>query len=156
MPAQQLPDLADALLTAVVSAAGEHAIDLPNRRYVSPGLVAIDCEQVAVQTPRVFRGLPNEQYASIDRAGDTFAAEFTVWLVRCTPVPGNNGQAPSAEALTANAEEILRDGWLLTKGMLPNLRTVADACSSLSIGQAVGYGPEAGYAGWSLGLIVGL
>lgn len=151
--------LAAELLAAVVDAAADHTPDpivLPERRFVSNGEVAFDCPQVAVQTPRVFRGLAGQPFSDVVRAGDVFTAEYTIWLTRKVPTFDQQGNPPSGDKIQQSAQTILDDGWLLTIGLLPKLKVVAESCMSLAIGDCVGVGPEGGHGGWQLTVHAGL
>jgi hypothetical protein len=96
------------------SAAG---IELPARRVITVGSVAVDDELLAVMFGGVYTGLPgNEQNTPVSNRGEGFVprtAVFNVELWRYVPALTGSGQAPSPEIETAAAEKTTDDAWHL-------------------------------------------
>lgn len=98
---------ADKMLDYVLSAALTAGIELPPRQLITAGQAVYDCEQVSVTMSVVITGLP----ASAVPGGTSIGACPPVWseiveiaIVRCCPVPFDNGSPPTPEALTAHAQ----------------------------------------------------
>jgi hypothetical protein len=96
------------------SAAG---IELPARRVITVGSVAVDDELLAVMFGGVYTGLPgNEQNTPVSNRGEGFVprtAVFNIELWRYVPALTGSGQAPSPEIETAAAEKTTDDAWHL-------------------------------------------
>lgn len=156
MAADAIYVLAEALRTAVEQAAATDGVTLPDRRIVAEGEVAFDCPQLAVQLPRVYRGLAAVEYADVNDKGHPFTCEFVLWLTRCAAPLRDDGLPPAAASIEASARDLLIDAHVLTVALVPELRDVAGRCTSLATGNLLGVGPEGGHTGWQLTVQVGL
>ena len=155
-PAARLATLAHDLLDAIEQGADTHDVELPARRFVSTGALAWDCPLLAVTTPTITRGRPGRDSANVNRESDTFVVTYEVLLLRYVPIPDDDGNPPHVDALLASADELLRDGWLLTVGIAGALRTIEQSCTALAQTSTTAVGPEGGLAGWSSSLQVAL
>lgn len=147
-------DIATQALDAVVSRFAAEAVALPDRRYVTAGEVALDCDQVVVEIVRVFTGLPGGEITEPVSCAVPRSAEMNIWLIRCVPGMSEDGSAPSASALSDSGEELLTDGWILTWGLLQEYRdgNFLSQCDKLVIGNLTSVGPEGGFGGWALNI----
>lgn len=96
------------------SAAG---IELPARRVITVGSVAVDEALLAIMFGGVYTGPPgNELNSPISNRGEGYVprtAVFNVELWRFIPALTASGQAPSASVETAAAEAVTDDAWHL-------------------------------------------
>lgn len=103
-----------ATIEAQFSAAG---IELPARRVITVGSVAVDDELLAVMFGGVYTGPPgNELNSPISNRAGGFVprtASFNIELWRYIPALTSTGQAPSAAIETAAAEAVTDDSWCL-------------------------------------------
>jgi hypothetical protein len=155
-PLGRLFEIADYLLGAVADAADEHSHPLPDRRQVGEGTLAWDCPMVSVNLVSIFRGQPGGELQAPLRASDTWTAELGVWIIRCATMPNDQGDLPSAEAVTASAGPLLRDAVLLSAGIMPALFELSRTCTAVAVRRVFPQGPEGGLAGHLLGLEVTL
>lgn len=102
-------------LQSIVNVYDHARVPLPDRRYVSYGAVAADCEQLTVQLGQVYPGTPGSDPNVVQRCDGPRTAVLVVQLFRKAPTAsGPRGQgAPTPEALTAMALASARDSWLL-------------------------------------------
>lgn len=152
----RLSSLADELLDALVDAADELGIELPQRKVVADGAVAWDCPLVAVALPTITRGVPGQELVARNLPSDSYVAEYGLWLLRPVPMPGDDGSPPPAAKVSASGHQLMDDGYLLTVGMRTRLRTIGQACTALAQGTTSAQGPEGGLAGWSSTVRVGV
>lgn len=145
------------LLAAVVDYFADESVDLPERRYVTIGTPALDCEQVTVSVPQLFSGLPGASYVGPVQHGTTSSIEFAVSVVRCALTQDDNGNPPTVEDLQAEAQAFLADADTLRAAMfIANKNGVFGSCNDLVIAECVALGPEGAFAGWRQVLRVGL
>lgn len=133
------------------------SVDLPDRRYVSDGQPAWDCEQCVVYVERVFPGLSDmELPQAIDPAG-VRSARLWVEVVRCTPTLDDAPTYPSPTEIESNAMLVLADS-VLTWQAIRVAQQAGDlgACHSLVLDDWQALGPAGGYAGGRLGLRIQL
>ena len=154
--ADRLAGMADDLMDLVVAAAGDLAIELPDRRVIADGAVAWDCPLVAVALPQLTRGTVGADVSHRNRPSDTYVAEYRLWILRPVPVPNDDGTPPSAAKVSDAGRTLMDDAYLLTVGLRPRMAELARRCTSLSAGQATAQGPEGGLAGWSATVRVGV
>lgn len=117
LPINALYSLARDALDAVVNHWDVDAVPLPERQFVSNGLVVWDCEQVAVAIERTFgTDADAASEAMITGSMDLVAvraAQIAVWVLRCVPdmTEADDGEVvvPSAGAIEASAQTLLSD-----------------------------------------------
>lgn len=154
--------LAAAVLSAVETHYAAAGVELPDRRYVSDGLPAWDCEQVTVRVTRTF-GTQGSVLAETNAVlGGLFhrTAELEVEVVRCAPTVTDEGAEvawPTANAIEQSAEAILDDAERVPLA----IKQAFDAgnlgsCSGVSLMGWAGKGPDGTYVGGTLTLRVEL
>lgn len=104
-------DAAALLLSLLVTGYSESAVELPDRQYVTPGIVpAYDDPQLTVSVLAVRVGVIGSTIgAPIRECGNVRYVSLRAELIRCTPTVKESGAAPTAAELLTSAQEILRD-----------------------------------------------
>jgi hypothetical protein len=131
---------------------GTTFVGAPERVFVSPGAPAIDCcEMLATWTAAIGEGprSPATQaaVASVNRP------QIQLLSLRCIPqgaVVAKKYVPPSADQLTATAEQIHADGWAI-RNHLVNLIAAGElfsTCDDFTWGTAPVQDPSGGCAGW--------
>lgn len=145
---------ADKLLEAVVAYYEEGGLDeLPDRRYVSPGLPAWDfCEgcggQLTVYLDRTF-GWDGEAETALplDYLG-VRAAEYLVEVALPVAVINDAGEAPDAQLIDDDARLVLRQPTAIVNGLAAAYRAGDLAgCKGLTLLGWEALGPDGGFAG---------
>ena len=72
-------------------------IALPPRQIITHGTPVADCEEVVVYFGSLSEGFPGTQVDVM--CVPALTASLSAQVIRCVPVSGNNGQAPSPEEL---------------------------------------------------------
>jgi hypothetical protein len=91
----------------------DYGIELPERRVIAIGSVAVDAPLVAVMFGGVAVGAPGNELNAPLRGDSPRSLTFNVELWRQTPAIGPSGLAPTATEITTSAEAIMNDSWLL-------------------------------------------
>lgn len=140
---------ARAVLDALTVAYQGDGIDLPERRYVTPGVQpAYDGEQVTVTVLALRNGQPgNETQVPRFACAGPLYASLRVEVIRCTPTVDEDGYAPEAADLDASAMLVLSDVESLTRHLPGIAQTIAGQGSPVLVANAVPVGPDGGYAG---------
>lgn len=106
-------DLAALLLAQLVAGYEAAGVELPERQYVTPGIVpSYDDKQLTVSVQAVRVGIPGQAIGAglaIANCPPQRYASLRVELLRCTPTVKGSGSAPDTAALLASAGEVLRD-----------------------------------------------
>jgi hypothetical protein len=156
--AASLYERATELKQAVLEALATTAAGAPDRHFVSPGIPAFDCcPFVCVQT--VTLGLadtsplqPPLQTAQRAQIGNVNLAALIAYVVRCVPVPDDDGSPPSAAALDASGATVNADGfavWNHLKHAVAD-QTLFPGCRSfVYFDGAVALDPAGGCGGWT-------
>lgn len=131
---------------------------LPARRIVvagDPREVAWDCEQLTVCLDGIgFGQALDAAIAPSPRAGVPFSATalrhavFAVSIVRCTPPPGNDGEAPPDAELNSAGLTFFRDCGMLSQCMVTFaglMREQLGDTASVQCGAITPFGPSGGY-----------
>lgn len=167
MPADTLIfDTAQAVLDAVAAGlTSEVGIEPPYappaRRFVADGEVADDLgegceEQLTVQVLSIFTGTTEGGSGDLG-VSSPWVAEMQVRLVRCAPPMGDKGQAPSATAISASAEQLLTEVWRAIQGVRDAYASGdLPGCQGVRFGTVAGVGPLGGVVGWTMGLRVAI
>jgi hypothetical protein len=102
-------------LDTIVGTYEQAGVDLPERRYISYGSTAVDCEQLTVELGQFYSGAPGEDPNALQHCDGPVSAVMVVQLFRKAPVGSGqrNQLAPSADAITAMALTMAKDAWLL-------------------------------------------
>ena len=132
--------VAVAILDAVKAAYLADGTDLPARQYVANGEVAFDCDQLVVQVPRIFTGLPGAEQSLPLKLASPVSMQAVVWLLRCVPIIDDGGREPTPEAIQESAQEILRDAALLRTGLIQGWQDgdLGSLCDSFASGPLTG------------------
>ena len=117
-------DIADWLLECSRAAIAQTSAGAPGRRYVSVGRPAHDncCAGGGQLTVAKIRNYPSDEFPTASTqstpcGGRYLVVQFEIEVVRCAPVPANDGTPPSAELLHASAREAEVDARAVYKGV---------------------------------------
>jgi hypothetical protein len=149
------------LLADVQAYFAANNVDLPDRHYLAPGapgLIAWDCEQLVVSLASVSWGINEDALQPVPQIGDgagTFEvrhAQWSVQLVRCTPVSDEGGQPPPAVDIQTAGELSLLDAGMLSQCLVnfatfPANHTWLPAGALAKAGGVVTLGPSGGFSG---------
>jgi hypothetical protein len=91
----------------------DNRVELPDRRIITIGSVAVDEPLLAVMFGGVAVGPPGNELNTPLRGESPRSLTFNVELWRQTPAIGPTGVSPSPTEITASAETIMMDSWLL-------------------------------------------
>lgn len=120
-----LYDLAREILDYAAQAITESGLVVPERKAVVSGAIAAwdDCcpGQITSRVQRIYRAdaFPAEatDVRSLGCDETTLAAVFTVEFTRCAPTPDDSGTPPTAQVLSANAQEVLLHALAVYRGV---------------------------------------
>jgi hypothetical protein len=155
-------DLATGVIAALEAGypAAPDVAALPERRYVSDGVPAWDCEQLTVHVVRTFNAaLPGGGAAgapgipAFGKGPTIRAAEIVVTIVRCSPTIGdddglNEASIPSVEEIEAAALVVLSDAEMIPMLLEEAVRTrQLPSCEAITFVSWDGAGPEGGLVG---------
>lgn len=163
-----IPAVAERLLDAVSTIAGREGVDLPSRRYITPGISgqeAWDCDQVVVGLVTL---APNLAAAGatepVGLAGGGHGAiaglpaiQLRVEIVRAVPTVSDDGTPPAAALEHAAGLRALQDAALLhaVRAHLVDGAVLTDGEPvDLRSGPIVPTGPDGGYAGVAMSVAV--
>jgi hypothetical protein len=134
----------------------------PERSFVTFGEPALDCcpqltvtvdalSEMATQPAGLAAGTRH-------RSARLSQALLIVTLVRCVPIPDENGDPPPVAELAASAQQLHADGWALWNRIYNLLAAGAllSACSHVDWDGMRRLGPQGGCAGWRLTLRIRL
>ena len=156
LPASRIFDLLAACRDAVVTYYALGGIDLPERRVVTPGLPAFDCEGLYVQGERHYAHQGNiglETLDPLDEDGDVFlrALVVSVWLARCTHTQDDDGTIPTADEEESDARLVYADAAYLLNAIVGAVNDgLLPGCNGLVFESWQGIGPEGGMGGGAL------
>ena len=111
--AKNLANLMQSVLDQVINQYTSYNMPLPSRRYWTLGSPAVDCEQVTVSMIQMYLGSPGDEATSPRRCNDPRSVTLLVQVTREVPTVGQNGRAPSADAIQEGAEISAYDAWIL-------------------------------------------
>lgn len=111
------------LLQTIVSMYAAKNVALPTRRVVTIGTVAVDEPILAIMYGGVSVGPPGHESQQPDQGNSPRTLLFNVELWRETPNIGPAGSAPSASAVSAAAEIIMQDSWMLVEAAFSSDQT---------------------------------
>lgn len=152
-------EVLDFVVTLLTPAVIGYGAEVPANRFVANGAVAYDfCDLLAVELLPARVGPPGPPLFRIIDATSTLNVDMAVHLIRCAPALNDEGDAPTATAIEANARIVLADAWTLLHGVLAGVQdhSLLPACAQVVITSLESYGPEGGAAGSVLRLNVGL
>lgn len=151
-------DLGAQVLAVIEAAYATAGVDLPDRRYVTAGAVAYDCEQLVVSLTRMYPGIAflEDPAAPVLKATLLRSVTFAVHLVRCIPTltEGKTTVWPTPAALNASGEQILQDAYLLPTSVVKAWHdgSLSSACDTLGIREAIPAEPMGGFGGMILAI----
>ena len=157
-------DLAVEVLAVVEDGYSAAAVPLPDRRYVSAGTPAYDCDQLVIWVARLgsHAGDPAADFTTAVGAHPAMSlryAELNVTLLRCVPVVELDDQGgvilPSVLEEERAAELVLHDSLRIWQTLLEG-RARLTTCNSLAWAGWASDPPEGGLAGGTLTLRAGL
>lgn len=154
----RLYDLARTVLDSVIDRWDGDAEPLPEKQYVSNGLVIWDsCEQLAVEVERTYGIDGNVANEVIDGSGVPAmamrAVTCVVWVIRCVTDMDAEGETiiiPTAEEIEADAMRLLADPTAVVNALVAAQKNAELPCQSVAFEAAESQGPEGGYAGWAV------
>ena len=111
--AVNLRDMMAGVLERVQNVFQSYNVELPNRRYWTMGMPAIDCEQLVVYFQQLYLGPPGAQVGEPQRCHVPRSATLTVSIARETPIVSQNGRPPTPERIEAASEILAIDAWVL-------------------------------------------
>lgn len=163
-PVDRIYTLARATLDAVIDRWDGGAEPLPERQYVSNGIVIWDsCEQVAVEVETTFGIDGNVANEIIDGSGvpvwSLRAVGLVVWIIRCVhdiDVVGENVIIPTAAEMEADAQILLADPTAIVNAIVAAQKAGDLPCQSVAFERGQMQGPEGGYAGWAVRVRIAL
>lgn len=151
-----LETIAEQIMAAVEAEWAAQTLTLPDRRYLTTGVVAADCEQLVVSLIAAFAGRPAAEEPQTEWTFDKIrTATYAVELWRCVVA----GSAATIGSLDAEGRARLRDGWLLHRGLVEAvLAGGIVGCRDGSVGRLETIGPEGAFAGLrvTVDVLVGL
>lgn len=170
MPDSLLFTLAEDIMEALVTRLTAAGIEVPDRRYVHAGVVALDagpgmtCKDQLVVTfnPGAFQGLPGRFDETALICEQPPSAIYEIWLTRCVPIFKEGGKPPSNDELTAAAQKTMKDAREVWRTVYLAHKDVADplfddsSCRLLRIASSRIQGPEGGVTSFVMQLEVGL
>lgn len=147
----------DVLNASVAVLDASSPLRAPERRYVSVGEPAFDCDQLTVSAS-VRPGLVATNSVGLDAIRSNsrprvLIASFRVTVVRCGyPTVTDEGDPPDDADIEAAAAAIYADGWVLFDGLNAAARagTIGGVslCSEWSVDALDPVGAEGAVAGW--------
>lgn len=155
-----LTRLTQELLDCACSSLEKTQCGCPSRAFVAVGTVAWDscCDggQLWVAVDRIF---PYGQFpgpiSGALNCAPPLAADIVIGILRCAPTLNDQGEAPTAEALSLSAAAVLEDAYTLETGILCCLAEHARA-RPFVVGNQRPLGPTGGCVGMELRLTVAL
>lgn len=101
------------ILDVVVQTFAQAGVSLPERRFVTAGQTAHDCEQVSVSFVQLNLGVPGDPGNEAVRCDGPRSVLVSVEVVRCIPTANARTGTVSVDAIDAASEMQLVDAWLL-------------------------------------------
>ena len=150
--------LTQEILDCACSALEKTACGCPCHAFVASGAVAWDrcCAdgQLWVGVDRVYAyGGQFPAPAGVTTCVPPLAADLSIGILRCAPTMSDQGDPPSAEALTASAAQVNEDAYVLMNGVMCCLAEHGRARPFVIGGQRP-LGPAGGCVGSSLAVTV--
>jgi hypothetical protein len=112
-----LRDVLQGVLDRVVSIYATYGVPLPERKYWTMTLPAIDCEQLVVYFVQSYLGAPGDEANLPMRCNSPRSAVMSIMLARPTPSVGQNGGSPSAVNIQKASEIVAVDAWILMQSI---------------------------------------
>lgn len=153
--ATRLADTCATLLQVVADGLEGEGITVPERRYVTSGAPAYDCEQLVVALTRLYPAIPFQDDPALPvlRAVLLRAASVAVHLVRCVPTPTQSSRGgaalPTAAALDDAGMTLLTDALMMP---VVTVRAWHDGsflstCEQMGVREVLPAEPDGGFGG---------
>lgn len=148
MPGSALATITSDLLDAAVDILSQPA---PDRQYVSQGEPPFDCAQITTHLTR----LQPRLLTSASQCAIIWTATLTIVLVRCALTADDNGNPPSAAALSEQDLALLVDAWDLA-GLAREWVPPGGDCKSVTWLPLEPFTPsvQGGLTGWRIATVV--
>lgn len=111
--AKHLAVFLQSVLDRALAVYESYSIPVPDRVYWTLGEPAVDCEQFVVTFMQMYLGFPGDEATEPRRCNDPRVATVHVRVSRAVPVVGQNGRAPSPEAIQLHSNLVAYDAWAL-------------------------------------------
>jgi len=138
------------LLGELVKQLTDMDIPIPAVVYLAPGNeVAWDCEQLTLHMTRIITNYEGGDAPSpVAHALLMSSAEFVATMVRCIPVPNDNGDLPDPADVTTAAAQLLKDARAIRRGFerIDQFHLVVPRNVPVTIGPVSTQGPQGGFA----------
>jgi len=116
--ALHLKNLLEGVLDRVEGVYTSYNVPIPERRYWTMGIPAIDCEQLVVHFVQAYLGPPGAQDNSPNRCNTVRSASLIVSVARALPVVMTQGVKPPSPAKISEGSEISAvDAWILLQSL---------------------------------------
>jgi hypothetical protein len=157
-------ELANKILALFEAQLEHQGVKLPDRRYVSPGVLpAWDGDQLVVNLQNAGQGRPGAPFVGAYLSGaEILQAQYAISLVRVVPALSGEGQLgsmiPGADALTEAGEETMTDADALMQAAISihAANTLVEAGKGFAIDGVTTMGPDGGLAANRLLLTISL
>jgi hypothetical protein len=151
--------LTQELLDCVCASLEKTSCGCPCRAFVASGTVAWDscCDggQLWVGVDRIYAYGTFPAPAGIVTCSPPLATDIVIGVLRCAPTINDQGEAPSAAALSASSAQVYEDAYAVTNGVLCCLTPTARQ-RPFVMGNQRPIGPQGGCVGTELRLTVAL
>lgn len=145
-------DLMQRVLDSIVIKFEQEEIELPERRYLSVGEVAHDCEQLTISFIQMYLGPPGQQAEAPSQCHDPRTAVIQVELTRTMPPNESRSSGPSPNAMNERTHDRTTDAWLLMDASLEAFQNeFTGVLTDVSVTN-----PQGGYQSVVLNLVVGI
>lgn len=149
-----LSALAQTMLSAFTVELKTLGVDVPDVRYVSPGLIpAYDGEQLTINLQAISQGQPGQTFTGTYVAGaENLQAQYSVSLVRVIPALSNDGSVemmlPAAEELDESAVSLMGDAQGLMQAAIAihAAHSITEVGMGFAIDGVMTEGPDGGVA----------
>jgi hypothetical protein len=108
-----VPSLARWILRTIEETYAEAGVELPDRRVLTAGSVAVDTPLLAVMFGGLLVGPPGNELSTPMHVESPRSATFNIELWRTEPTIGPSAIIPTEAEESAAAEVVMQDAWLL-------------------------------------------
>jgi hypothetical protein len=150
MPEFDLYLAAQRLLEVTVDELEQQGIVMPGLIYLAPGNeIPFDCEQFTLHLTRIL-GSYQGTNTNVPQHHALLMNSAEIWatMVRCVPVPDDNGNMPHEAALNEATGQLMRDGRALRRAFerIDQKHLFVPKNVPVSIGDVTSIGPSGGFA----------
>lgn len=116
--ALNIKNLLEGVLERVEGIYTSYNVPIPERRYWTMGMPAIDCEQLVVHFVQAYLGPPGAQDNSPNRCNTVRSASIMISVARQLPVVMTQGTKPPSPSKISEGSEISAvDAWILLQSL---------------------------------------